>query len=141
MLPILDTNQFPVDYARLLFVDYQHVLRTISCDVPGWFRLQDTPPQTDTAVLDYILRAMTQPGVSKDRNPAVYKYCVYHLSASVFSQSAEWVRKVVQLCSLDILAEMADDEDWCEAATRACEGQEALVSKCKAVADQLALKA
>lgn len=91
--PVLDIKNYPVDFRRLLFVDYGHVLRTIESPLPTGFSFADTPVEDNDTLLGSYLAAMVQRKVVPEKNPALYMFCSYHVKGAATS-NATWAKTI-----------------------------------------------
>ena len=91
--PALNIKDYPVDFRRLLFVDYGHVLRTIESPLPAGFSLKDTPTEDNDTLLGSYLAAMVQSKITEGKNPALYRFCAYHLQGAAQSNDT-WAKTI-----------------------------------------------
>jgi len=77
--PVLDTKDFPVDFRRLLFVDYGHLLPTIEAPLPPNLDFSSMPGESSDTLLGSYLAGIVQKKITERRNPALWSFCLYHL--------------------------------------------------------------
>ena len=100
LLPALATD-YPVDYRRLIWIDYAHLLRTIQLDVrsvatdhaladgDGALASFLVPTETDAALLAAYADALVSGKIGRAQTPFLYLVAVHHLAATIFASEEQ----------------------------------------------------
>lgn len=95
LLPPLSMS-YPIDYRRLLWMDYSHLLKTIKVDLnsvisdnPGAYSLSAYlhPIEANESILFAYCEALVVEKVTKKENPFLYFIALHHIASTIFTST------------------------------------------------------